>query len=528
MKGLLLALALCINVAAHADLTPYLKKFPETPRNKSPIKNIDSIYLINLDQRPEKLQRCVSQLQSYGISPNRFPAIFGWGLPPEVLHGAGVKFLPGMMGDEWVTYFSPDGNRTPEIEFLREESYGKNFLCRWMTPGMVGCALSHISVLQDAYDSGYETIWIMEDDISIKQDPQLLSQYIKKLDSVVGKNKWDILYTDTDKCDKDIYEAGNDFESDLKGDLWFYIRPDLDLSDHSIYAKRTIINEDFIKIGSRLRAHSLIIRRAGIKKILDFMKEHHIFLQYDHELAIVPGIQMFNLRSDVVTYESFCSDTTSNELANSEGAWKQHKKVILENVPKLLGWREPHKVEKVIEFLRETKPKLCVEIGSFGGAMTYPIASTLRFLGRGTLYAIDAWDVQTAIEGLSEEKNIDWWKKVNMQAMHDQFIKLLSDNGLTECQVIHKRSQDAVSSFADESIDFLFIDGSTSRMGSLSDAVLYLPKVKKGGYIWLNRGDMENKNKAIAFLMKNCKWIKDKSIGMECVLFQKPLSEKMP
>ena len=251
------------------------------------------------------------------------------------------------------------------------------------------------------------------------------------------------------------------------------------------------------------------------------MKEHHIFLQYDHELAIVPNIQMFNLRSDVVTYEPFISDTTSNDLAYSEDSWKKHKTALLEEVPKLLGWREPHKVEKIIEFLRETKPKMCVEIGAFGGAMTYPIASTLHFLKEGTLYAIDAWDVSTAIEGLNNEKNIDWWKKVNMEAMLQQCTKLLSDKQLTDCKLIHKRSQDAVSSFSDESIDFLFIDGSTSRKGSLEDATLYLPKVKKGGYIWLNRADMDNKNKTIAFLMKNCKWIKEKSIGMECVLFQK-------
>lgn len=30
--------------------------------------------------------------------------------------------------------------------------------------------LSHLSVLKDALDSGYETIWVMEDDIHIIQD----------------------------------------------------------------------------------------------------------------------------------------------------------------------------------------------------------------------------------------------------------------------------------------------------------------------------------------------------------------------
>jgi acetolactate synthase-1/2/3 large subunit len=35
--------------------------------------------------------------------------------------------------------------------------------------GAIGIALSHLSILQDAYDSGYETVWVMEDDVDIMQ-----------------------------------------------------------------------------------------------------------------------------------------------------------------------------------------------------------------------------------------------------------------------------------------------------------------------------------------------------------------------
>ena len=178
-----------------------------------------------------------------------------------------------------------------------------------MTPGAIGCSLSHLSLLQDAYDSGYQTIWIMEDDIVVKKDPQEISSLIKKLDLLIGKDGWDILYTDTDAADRSQYNVQQDFEQDLTADLWFFSRPDMDLSNRSSFAKRTILSDDFIKIGSRMRTHSMIIRRSGIKKILDFEKQRHIFIPYDHELAIVPDIRLFSLRYDLVTNGPAPSDT---------------------------------------------------------------------------------------------------------------------------------------------------------------------------------------------------------------------------
>ena len=64
--------------------------------------------------------------------------------------------------------------------------------------GTIGIVLSHLSVLQDALDSGYDTIWVMEDDIQIIRNPRKLSKLIAKLDALVGKNGWDVLYTDQD------------------------------------------------------------------------------------------------------------------------------------------------------------------------------------------------------------------------------------------------------------------------------------------------------------------------------------------
>jgi len=51
-----------------------------------------------------------------------------------------------------------------------------------MSRGAIGIILSHLSVLQDAYDAGYETIWVMEDDIELLGNPHSVSDLISELE----------------------------------------------------------------------------------------------------------------------------------------------------------------------------------------------------------------------------------------------------------------------------------------------------------------------------------------------------------
>ncbi|MBI2743277.1 MAG: class I SAM-dependent methyltransferase [Chlamydiales bacterium] len=514
-------LVLTVTSVCEADFSSHFKKVGEKRPEECAVKNVDLIYLINLDKRPEKLEKSLSQLKPYGITPHRFSAVSGWDLTAEALNELGVSYKPGMLDSAWAAHFPSRASNSPEMDFLRDECFGKTFFSRWMTLGAIGCTLSHLSILQDAYDSGYETIWIMEDDIAIQEDPRKISTLIEQLDRLVGREGWDVLYTDLDTSDAALYTEANDFQSDLKGDLWFFWRPDMDLSDRSVFAKRTILNDDFMRVGSRMRTHSMIIRRSGMKKILEHEKKQHIYIPYDHEIATVPGIQLVSLRRNLVTHVPSPSDTQTNQF-DQKSSWEEHKARVLGELSKIPGWYNPKKAEVVMEFVRENAPKLCVEIGAFGGAVTYPIASTLKFLKSGEVYAIDAWDTPAAIEGMENERTILWWKNLNMEEIKKKFLELLSLKQLQQiCHPVLGRSRDALKLFQDGSVDLLYLDGNLSKKGSLEDAQLYYSKVKKGGYIWLDNADSENKKQSIAFLMKNCKWIKERSIGINCILFQK-------
>jgi len=258
------------------------------------MRNIDFIYLINLDKRPEKYALSMNYLGKYGINPYRFSAVYGWGLSKEALQEVGVKYQPGMTPLLATRYPTEVPEKIQSHEYMSE--YGKTYFCHCMPLGAIGCALSHISVLQDAYDSGYQTIWVMEDDVEVTQDPRILSDLIDELDALVGQDNWDVLFTDVD------YRSGVAKYVPAYGATK---RPDMDCSPNERYSdkytKSVQVSAHFRKIAARFGTASMIIRRSGIIKLLQFSKERGIFLPYDMENYLPAGIQRYGLTFDLVT-----------------------------------------------------------------------------------------------------------------------------------------------------------------------------------------------------------------------------------
>ncbi|PCI91143.1 hypothetical protein COB11_08655, partial [Candidatus Aerophobetes bacterium] len=95
MSKYLCLIFLFVQSFIHAELVDYLKKADGKGTNHN-IRNIDFIYMINLDKRPEKFELSKKQLDKYGITPYRFSAVNGWELPIEAIHAVGLKYQPGM------------------------------------------------------------------------------------------------------------------------------------------------------------------------------------------------------------------------------------------------------------------------------------------------------------------------------------------------------------------------------------------------------------------------------------------------
>lgn len=271
-----------------ANIEAHFKKAPNKSGSHS-MKNIDFIYMINLDERPEKFAASIQQLHPYNINPYRFSAVNGWKLTYSAINELGVRYTQDMENDLWGTSYYLE-NGTPHHEVMHVP--GRTYFCHCMSRGAIGICLSHLSVLQDAYDSGYQTIWVMEDDIEVIRDPHRLSRLIEKLDGLVGKNGWDILFTDQDTKN----QQGNYVPCQS-----FARKPNFTPQNQARFAARTTIDRSFRKIGARYGAYSMIVRRSGMEKILNFMKTHKLFLPYDMEFYLPDNIEMYAVVHDVVS-----------------------------------------------------------------------------------------------------------------------------------------------------------------------------------------------------------------------------------
>jgi len=275
-----------------ADLLNWLKK-AEGKSSIHRMRNIDFIYMINLDQRPEKYKQSSEELHRYGIFPYRFSAVNGWQLPLEAINDVGLKCTVGM-NQLLSTAYPIEMRGEPVHEYISK--IGRAYFVHGFSKGSIGCALSHISVLKDAWDSNYETIWVLEDDIAALRDPNILSDLIDKLDDLVGRGNWDVLFTDQDyrlSAGKYLVASGATE------------RPDMDCSIEARYAKRftenTQVSANFRKISARFATHSMIIRRSGIEKLLKWFMGHQIYLPVDLENYLPPGIRRYTVMDDVVS-----------------------------------------------------------------------------------------------------------------------------------------------------------------------------------------------------------------------------------
>jgi len=88
---------------------------------------------------------------------------------------------------------------------------------------------------------------------------------------------------------------------------------------------------------------------------------------------------------------------------------------------------------------------------------------------------------------------------------------IIYKNDLSETvTLLRNPSQDSFIDFALESIDILHIDGNHNEMNVSRDILLYLPLVKKGGFIIMDDSNWSGVRNAISkFILGNCDLVED-------------------
>jgi len=158
-------------------------------------------------------------------------------------------------------------------------------------------------------------------------------------------------------------------------------------------------------------------------------------------------------------------------------------------VAPLPGWTTVERCFEMADAIFETKPKIAVELGVFGGRTLIAQALAMRASDHGGLVVgIDPWSVHDAIEDENEANKKFWGDKETLEAAHACTMNAIWSRALQGvCIIIRSASQFAAPLFGE--IDQLFIDGNHAEVPCLRDVEIWVPKVRAGGYVFVDDSD---------------------------------------
>ena len=113
--------------------------------------------------------------------------------------------------------------------------------------------------------------------------------------------------------------------------------------------------------------------------------------------------------------------------------------------------------------------KVGVEIGVAGGHFSATLCDYIPGL---RLYLVDTWEIYD-----------DYTDTTLKEVMDDNYIKAKKTALKYNCQIIRDYSQNVAKRFADESLDFVFIDANHSYKFVLEDIEAWSKKVRKDGIV---------------------------------------------
>ena len=177
---------------------------------------IDFIYVINLATDSQKVYRNIQKLNFKDDVPfYEFPAINGWDLVENKIDSP-YKFKEA---DWWKL---PSNPKEPQNDW-----WSRN-----LTPGEIGCGLSHYQVIEGAYNSGYENVLILEEDFYLNDEFDKFPEF--ELNHL--NDDYSICYLGRSALERDKEES---------------------------------VNEALVRCKYTFNTHAYMISRKGMKEILE-------------------------------------------------------------------------------------------------------------------------------------------------------------------------------------------------------------------------------------------------------------------
>jgi predicted O-methyltransferase YrrM len=178
------------------------------------------------------------------------------------------------------------------------------------------------------------------------------------------------------------------------------------------------------------------------------------------------------------------------------------------------GYCPDAKRDFIHKLIKDTNSKFCVEIGVYKGSSLLSFAEALEQQG-GRVVGIDPWNFELSKNEIPDKalENYIYNELLEGQSSFDYFFNnlttIINENNLsTTVSLIRKPAEKAFREFEIESIDILHIDGNHDEVNVSKDIILYLPLVKKGGYIIMDDSCWPGVAAAISkFLVNECEFV---------------------
>lgn len=143
--------------------------------------------------------------------------------------------------------------------------------------------------------------------------------------------------------------------------------------------------------------------------------------------------------------------------------------------------------------IRDEGLKSTLDIGVYRGRSLFPQALAHRSYTSGMAYGVDPWDAMEALQehapAAISSKVKQWAKDANLQAIYEEVVTANQRLGLeAHCTLVRKPSSQAIEYFRERNISFdlIHIDGNHDTVRVREDVDLYLPRLKRGGYLVLD------------------------------------------
>ena len=173
-------------------------------------------------------------------------------------------------------------------------------------------------------------------------------------------------------------------------------------------------------------------------------------------------------------------------------------------LPLLPGWCTPDKGKRIARLARDVNPRLCVELGVFGGRSLVALAMGVALNGAGRVHGVDPFTKAAAVEGTNGKVNDEWWSKIDYEDIRKHAMRAVETNGLQPfVTFVRAKSAEVVDRYEDGSIDILHQDSNHSAEVSTAEVRMWMPKLRLGGFWIFDDIDWETTRGAQQLLLDN-------------------------